>query len=383
MAIREPQNSPSDALNGYRALAILVVMLVHTRFGEGYPVWMTPLDPFIKGGVTAFMVLSGYLITHSLLGEEQRAGRMDQRAFLGKQGVRYFVPALAYLALALGIWSWQMPGFNYVAALRLLWLSPWTGDGFNGGTALTWHLYSLAAQMQFCVWWPLVLRWIPRGKRLAPVTVLMLLAATWRIMGREYAAARDATPMRTDYVYGSLLVGAWWALLARKGRMDWILRLTGIRLLPVFLAAVLVVWATRSPSAFLELISPKLRELAAPWREIPSVALGVRVLLSLVALMAFGCLTFLLHQGRPVLVARLFAWRGITWLGRISFSVYLWQNVFCFGVTNTSLDRFPFNLLASVGCGYLAYRWVELPSLQLRNWVKHRLQQQTSAPTSV
>lgn len=377
MAATNPSQR-SEALNGYRALAIMVVMLAHARFGDAYPFWMRPLDPFIKGGVTAFMVLSGYLITHSLLAEEAKRGKVDLPAFLGGQLVRFFAPTLPYLAIALLVWGLPAAKFQWEPALRVLWASPWTGDGFHGATHLTNHLYSLSAQTQFCIWWPLLLLTIPKGSRFASITLLMLIAATWRIVGREIAVSHNETQQRTDYVFGSLMVGSWWAIAVTKGRMDWILRLSGARLLPVVGGALLILAFTRSPSAFLELFSPQLRQTVAPWREIPAVAVSIRVILSLIAMMAFGCLAFLLHQGRPVRVAQLFAWPGITWLGRISFSVYLWQNVFCFGVSNLKigsvrLDDFPINLVASVVCGYVSYRLLELPSLKLRSWVKQRI----------
>lgn len=386
--MEEPNPSRrSEALNGYRALAIMVVMLAHTRFGDAYPAWMRPLDPFIKGGVTAFMVLSGYLLTHSLLAEESRRGKVNLLAFFAGQFVRFFAPVLPYLAIALPVWGLPTAGFQWAPSLRVLWGSPWTGDGFGGATHLTSHLYSLAAQTQFCLWWPLLLMAIPKGRRFMPVTLIMLAAAAWRIVGREIAVAHNETQQRTDYVFGSLMVGAWWAVAVAKGRMGWILRLTGARLLPIVGGVLLILAFTRSPSAFLELISPELRQAVAPWRQVPVVAVSIRVMLSLVAMLAFGCLAFLLHQGRPARVAQIFAWPGITWLGRLSFSVYLWQNVFCFGVSNLKigglrLDDFPTNLFASVACGYLSYRLVELPSLKLRSWCKQRIRSRSETALS-
>jgi peptidoglycan/LPS O-acetylase OafA/YrhL len=152
--------------------------------------------------------------------------------------------------------------------------------------------------------------------------------------------------------------------------MEWILRLRGVQLLPLVAAAVLVIVFTRSPSAVLGVISDGLRDWVAPWRERFPVVMTIRALVAWAGMMAFGCLSFLLHRGRPARLAQLFSLPAVTWLGRISFSVYLWQNIFCFGVTRTWADRFPLSLLASVGCGYLTYRFVELSSLRWRSRLK-------------
>lgn len=203
-----PQSKASqrDALHGYRAAAILVVMLAHARFSDGYPDGMAPLDPFIKGGVTAFMVLSGYLVTGSLL-PRRSATPTSARSWVGRSSASLFLrsPTLPSHSRSGAGWT----GTDFAAALRVLWISPWTGDPQGGVTHLTQHLYSLAAQMQFCLIWPFVLRAIPKGRRFWPVTLLMLTAATWRSMGREIALTHGETIHRTDYVLGSLMVGAW------------------------------------------------------------------------------------------------------------------------------------------------------------------------------
>jgi peptidoglycan/LPS O-acetylase OafA/YrhL len=363
--VATPAGSRSEALDGYRALAITVVMLNHARGAVGYPEWLADQAGFIRGGVTAFMVLSGYLVTLSLLKEEARSGVMGGWAFLRRQAVRLYVPTLAYLLITC-VWFSGRPGFSLWQSVRVLWADPNTAlsYGWSG------HLYSLAAQLQFFVWWPLLLRIIPRGHRMLPVTFLMVLGVAWRTLGKELALREDGNFLRTDFVYGSLLVGAWWAILVQKGRMEWILRLRGVQLLPLVAAAVLVIVFTRSPSAVLGVISDDLRDWVAPWRERFPVVITIRALVAWAGMMAFGCLSFLLHRGRPARLAQVFSLPAVTWLGRISFSVYLWQNIFCFGTTRTWADRFPLSLLASVGCGYLTYRFVELPSLRWRSRLK-------------
>lgn len=360
---------PWSALDGYRAIAIVVVMLAHARFSAGYPAWMSPLDPFIRGGVTAFMVLSGYLVTRSLLHAEARTGCLGIPAFLAGQAVRFYVPALGYLAAVLAIWGWR-PGFDWEGALRVLWMAPRTA----AGPMSTFHLYSLAAQMQFCLWWPLLLRMMPRHQRFWPATALALAAVVWRWAGTRMAWDAGETHIRTDFVYAGLLVGAWWAVSAVEGRMDWIARLPRRRVVPVVAVSLVVLVFTRSPTAFVGMFSTPWRDAVLPWREVAALAFLVRVVNGLQARLALGCLAFLLHNQRPRRLARALAWPGLAWLGRISFSVYLWQNVFCFGLTGTPFDRFPLNLGASVACGAVAYALIEKPSLRWRHRLKQRLQ---------
>lgn len=369
--VDEPQPAKagprSQALDGYRAIAIAVVLLSHAKWSTGYPAGLTPLNVFLKGGVTAFMVLSGYLITLSLLREEARAGAVDCLAFWRRQAIRFYVPVLPFLA-AIGLWFFKEPGFRFERTFFVLWMDPLTAKG----GWWTGHLYSLAAQLQFCVWWPLLLWVFRRGSRLVPVTVLMLAGSAWRTVGRELAAQSGGDILRTDFVFGSLLVGAWWGMLVFEGRMEWIFRLRGRQLLPMVTFAVLIILFTRSPSAALAIFSTGLRDWVAPWRETLGIVVTIRVLMDLAAMMAFGGLAFLLHRGRPARIAGLFASPLITWLGRISFSVYLWQNVFCFGVTGTVFDRFPLNLAASLGFGWVAYWLFEVPSLRWRSRLKRK-----------
>jgi peptidoglycan/LPS O-acetylase OafA/YrhL len=99
-------------------------------------------------------------------------------------------------------------------------------------------------------------------------------------------------------------------------------------------------------------------------------------------MMAFGCLAFLLHQGRPARLAQVFSSPWIIWLGQISFSVYLWQNVFCFGITGSFADRFGLNLLASIAVGWLAYQFAERPSMQWRSRLRKAMKTNTDRPVS-
>ena len=64
------------ALDGFRACAVLAVMLYHAGVS-----WL----PGGSFGVDSFFVLSGLLITSLLLAERRRTGRIDLRRFWGRR----------------------------------------------------------------------------------------------------------------------------------------------------------------------------------------------------------------------------------------------------------------------------------------------------------
>lgn len=360
-----PTHDRSAALDGYRGFAILIVMLNHVYLSSGLPRWMSSVDFLLRGGAVAFMVLSGYLVTLSLLKEEARTGSIDPWDFLRGQLVRLYVPMVAYLTVVC-LWFWNEPGFVLWKSVRVLWADPNTARGMNWSG----HLYTLAAQLQFFVWWPLLLGRIPERRRVALVGALVLAATMWRTAGMARAVLSGGNDLRTDFVYAPLLVGAWAACFASAGGIDWIFRLSPRRSGLLGLGALLGVGVTRSPSTMLGFASEALRSRALAWRNLAFVGLSLRGLVGLGALLAFAGLVFLLHRGSPAWLSSLFSFPPLAGLGRIAFSVYLWQSVFCLGITGTPADRFPLSVVVAITTGLLAYRWVEVPSLEWRSRLK-------------
>ncbi len=145
-------------IDGLRALSVVAVILYHL-----------PWSVFSGGffGVEVFFVISGYLITSLLIGEQRRTGGISLRDFWIRRA-RRLLPAL-YLLLAVVVLAAALFASDAVARLRgdvpaaLLYVSNWwqlidqrSYFELAGRPPLLQHLWSLAIEEQFYVVWPLV-----------------------------------------------------------------------------------------------------------------------------------------------------------------------------------------------------------------------------------
>jgi peptidoglycan/LPS O-acetylase OafA/YrhL len=328
-----------NSIDGYRAFAILAVILHHVRYSPGYPQSLQLPADYVPPGVTAFWLLSGFLITRSLLRDEQKYGAVRFGQFYARQGIRYFVPLIAYL-IGIGILiAIRFPGGDWRAVLHPLFLDPNT---YCVSTRIS-HLYSLVLQIYFWLSWPIILRILPNRSRLPLAMFLCAIAFVWRAYGEQRALELGTCPGRVDYYFASLLLGACFALGQNHLRKFATFRFAWPIALSLFVLALLV-------------------GLSRIFGYFSSFFIAF----------AWGLLVFALANNLLPRIGRLLSFPGLTWLGRISLSLYLWQNIFCFGLSGTFLDRFPINIPAAIALGYLAYRLIELPSLRWRSKIKPR-----------
>lgn len=141
-------------LDGLRGAAILCVIWHH--FGLHLPGWLDigPIAPSI------FFLLSGYLITRSLL---KQSASVPQLISYHARRLTRLLPAL-YFMLAIG-WLFRLPEFREHFSCHAFFLTNFhmvINQEWPGGLS---HLWSLAVQEQFYFVWPLILllpvRWLP------------------------------------------------------------------------------------------------------------------------------------------------------------------------------------------------------------------------------
>jgi peptidoglycan/LPS O-acetylase OafA/YrhL len=167
--LKRPVSARAMQLDGLRAVAILAICWDH---------WCPPDWPRIfpfEVFLFFFLVLTGYLITGSLLRERERSEAQGGAWKMGamkiyqiRRGLRILAPYYAALALAWLLWT---PDIHAAAAWYVFHLSN-IHIGHLGYWPLgTNHFWSLSMQQQFYLIWPFVIWFLPR-KTLVPALVL-------------------------------------------------------------------------------------------------------------------------------------------------------------------------------------------------------------------
>ncbi len=210
-------------LDGWRTVAILWVMMGHSqvwRYG-----WISNEWLMASGGrgVQLFFALSGFLICNRLLREEQRFGGISLRSFYTRRLFRIQPAALIYLAV---VSTLMLSGgidrvWPTVAGSALMIRSFWPQKPTNWETA---HFWSLAVEEQFYLFLPGFLV-LCRRYRLAILSTLVVVFEIWRVVVLHRPALQGFSPLfylRTDIVIGQIFLGCVFALVLQRAKpMIW------------------------------------------------------------------------------------------------------------------------------------------------------------------
>jgi peptidoglycan/LPS O-acetylase OafA/YrhL len=332
------------ALDGLRALSIGLVLIGHVL--TLYPTSLRAMDVgFVLGrtGVSVFFVISGYLITGLLLREEEKRGQISLRRFYARRALRIFPAAFVFLATLLVLWlaGWiVMRPHDFVASV--FYVRNLTGGGHETG-----HLWSLSLEEQFYLLWPLTLLLLRPGRRLAAVSGAIIAVCMWRTY---LILAHKIDPwvlqIRTDVRADTILVGCLLALLVRRfpqlrlDRGGW----TGAWI-PIAAGAAVLAAA---------LTDPQWMHFAAVQSTLVGLLIGALLLwiLNNPGSSVTGCLQV------PVALV----------IGKLSYSLYLWQQLFL-GPREGGLQAvrwFPLNLVLTIVFASASYLLVERPALRLK-----------------
>lgn len=329
-------NIPS--LDGLRATAIAIVILSHTPrlpVGASLPSYIGPLGAL---GVRIFFVISGFLITTLLLRELDRTGRVDLRAFYIRRTFRIFPPYYAFLLLA-----WIAVATHHVAIENIRFWPAWTytSNFFSTDAWVIGHSWSLSVEEQFYLFWPLALSVAGRDRGWRIAIAMAVVAPLIRCV--LYLATRSGWPaayFNFDFLAAGCCLAFFWPRLVAMP--FWTRRWAWLPVLAATSAVLVLHLAVPSPSiAELVIVQP-----------FEAVVLSVVVA---------WCVA------RPQSVAgRILNLRPLAFVGVLSYSIYLWQQIFFRPGVKWSLGSALAGTLVAAASSYFL---VERPALALRNRV--------------
>jgi peptidoglycan/LPS O-acetylase OafA/YrhL len=345
-----------DELTGLRAIAVGMVVIGHS-FGF-LPPWaahpLSPLPWLGNGlvGVHIFFVLSGFLITSLLLAERSQTGRIRIGDFYRRRILRIFPAYYAYLVMIMiltGLGLLDISRQQFIVAGTYLWnyfsVLPLAAD-FDAHPDGIWYLghsWSLAVEEQFYWLWPLVIALAARRRAGVAVGLIVLAMPLLRIASYflfPSTRAQLGTMFHTasDFILVGCLLAMNRELLA--ARLQAIV--TSPAAFTTLALAVLLVLPNATPA------------LGGYW----TASYGSTIEAGLIA----GLLLCIMAQPQHW-ICRLLRTRALVFLGTISYSLYLWQQLFNHPGSPAFLG-FPLNIAGSVLAATASYYVVELPFLR-------------------
>jgi peptidoglycan/LPS O-acetylase OafA/YrhL len=339
-------------------VAVLGVILYHGRstFFKQNPE-LTRLSAHGGLGVDLFFAISGFLICGLLLQQYQKDGGINLRRFYLRRCFRILPPYYAAIAVlcVLSLLGTIRLNYSNLPSCFLFYRNYHPLGIDEQGGFYTAHFWTLAIEEHFYLLWPALLIAV-KPKRIGKVAFLLAMAVFgWRVLESHFewfsSVLLPANLLtRTDTRLDPLLWGCLAAIyFPQVKRLVAKIRLPQLWF-PI-LAALLVIEKIQPPGLLV------LRAILIPALVLSTVT-------------------------QPAsLLGRALEWQPLRWLGTISYSLYLWQELFLPELASVRahgafghLQRAPWNFLAMLALAWMSRYLLEVPMTRL----SHRLSANTA-----
>lgn len=339
------QQSYRPDIDGLRAVAVLLVVLYHAKF----PV----LGGFI--GVDVFFVISGYLIT-SIIRREVLAEKFSFSSFYARR-IKRILPAYIFMLLIIFAYccNFLMPddliSFAKSAVFSLLAVSNfyfYAGTGYFGSasTEPLLHTWSIAVEEQFYIFWPIIMLIMAKIKNKSLARGVLLVLFSVSVVVSQYYALnhKNAAYLLLPFRFFELMVGCLLALyqhrISRYATMPGMMSITGV---------VIII----GNAFFLN------ESFAFPGLNAIPVCLGA----ALVIASAF--------KSDEGMGTRILSIAPVRYIGKISYSIYLWHWPILILATYRGIELNYFNsgflVVISIIAASFSYHFIESPFRNLHN----------------
>jgi peptidoglycan/LPS O-acetylase OafA/YrhL len=362
--IQRPRHIPS--LDGVRALSVLLVIGLHTlqRFSMTHSVpWICYVIANGAMGVFIFFVISGYLITTLLLREREKTNTISLKSFYVRRAFRILPPLYLYILFASVLWlTGHLPGMNRRELITALTFT--RNYVPHVGLWAFEHLWSLCIEEQFYLIWPALLvfcivhRKGSDGRRIASkIAIAVIIAEPFIRVFSFHFLPNFHNPGAFHMQADGLMFGALGALQQGHERFE-----------------KLFVRATRWPWLLPILIFFVSGALGARFQNYWNMPIGITI-------NGFLILIWLLWLVRNPASASglIFNQPFVAWIGRLSYSLYIWQTFFLHHLNVEAFGRdgwwntFPTSWLCIFAVATASYYCIERPALRLRDFCLIRM----------
>ena len=292
-------------LDGWRAVAICAVLVSHGFLLAGSATGLARAASYAAAqlgglGVAVFFAISGYLITTLLLRERAETGRIYLWGFYIRRAFRILPPAYVYLILLVILRKPLQRGELFSAAF---FFSNYCADR----SRWTQHFWSLSMEEHFYLLWPVTLALLGSAGTLRVAGVGICAIILWRPWSLAHVHLLFPALQRTDMRMDAFLFAGALAIALHSGRDGWARVLTRIltsgkfRVLGSIALVAVTAWTLAG---------------SAP-------AIGTLVQSALLPPLLVSAV---LWPGSAIY--RLLESASLRWIGRISYGLYLWQQLF-------------------------------------------------------
>lgn len=336
------------SLDGLRAISIGLVLIGHLAGTRFFPLTQEAGDFFAlaETGVLIFFVISGFLITTLLLHELDKSGQINLLKFYFRRTLRIFPPYYFLIAVLLVL---RFLGYISLSNYDVFHAFTYTSNYFYPEGWYLGHTWSLSVEEQFYLLWPASLLVLGKRKGFLVVASLLVLCPfvrTLSIFHVWHSPESAAFEMLAD----ALACGCLLALLRDKLHQQ--IFYFALLSSPIFFILPLLIFGISAFQYSTKLYYP----------------FGLTFTNIGIAICIDWCVTW--SEGK---VGRILNSRVIAYVGTLSYSIYLWQQLFINRNSDAIIASFPLNIILAALTAMASYYLIEKPSLQWRQRLETKL----------
>ncbi|MBS1532892.1 MAG: acyltransferase [Bacteroidetes bacterium] len=337
------QKNHFPTLDGIRCFSILLVIFYHLDLSQN-GIYRTVFNGDL--GVNIFFVLSGFLITTLCIKEKVITSTLNLRKFYLRRMLR--ILPVAYLFLfVLFILNFflklNLDYVNFLAAAFFIYNFAFFRNYKNG--VPVGHYWSLATEEQFYIFFPAILKKNYVTFLFCILTIIILVPIFIYVQYYVPSLNKPALLFTTHYLlkFNSIACGCFFSVLVFKGYFN---KVGAIKYrFAINLLIILFIFFLDFKTNF---------DISHIWtNSIASLLIGFFISINI-------------YESNDV-IYKLLNSKIAFKIGVLSYSIYIWQQIFTYPVLPSPLSSFPYNLLFLAIVSYLSYHFYERYFINLKN----------------